>query len=118
MTVVADEVVVVARGRLADESAALALRLALAIPLGGSSVRFFLTEATCLLALAGPSQMGSEMERQMDSLIHDEEAPVAVERESLARLGLLEVELRQGVGVVSRAEIEEACAGARHCLVI
>jgi len=110
MTVVADEVVVVARGRLADESAALALRLALAIPLGGSSVRFFLTEATCLLALAGPSQMGSEMERQMDSLIHDEEAPVAVERESLA--------LRQGVGVVSRAEIEAACAGARHCLVI
>jgi hypothetical protein len=88
MTVAADEVVVVARGRLADESAALALRVALAIPLGGSSVRLFLTEATCLLALAGPSQIGSLTERQMDSLIHDEEAPVAVERESLARFGL------------------------------
>jgi hypothetical protein len=118
MTVAADEVVIVARGRLADESAALSLRVALAIPLGGSAVRLFLTGATCVLALADPSRMGSETDRQLDSLIHDEEAPVAVERESLARLGLSELELREGVGVVSQVEIEEACAGARHCLVI
>jgi hypothetical protein len=118
MMVAADEVVIVARGRLADESAALALRVALAIPLGGSSVRLFLTGPTCLLARVDPAQMGSQVGRQLDSLIQDEDAPVAAERESLVRLGLAAVQLRPGVGIVSQAEIEEACAKARHCLVI
>jgi sulfur relay (sulfurtransferase) DsrF/TusC family protein len=117
MTDPADEVVVLARGRLADESATLALRVALAIPLGGASVRLLLTGATCLLALADPSELGSHVEREMTSLIRDEEAPVQVERESLTQLGLAEAALRPGVEVVSRAEMEAACARARHCLV-
>jgi hypothetical protein len=54
----------------------------------------------------------------MTSLIRDEEAPVQVERESLTQLGLAEAALRQGVEVVSRTEMEAACARARHCLVI
>jgi len=54
----------------------------------------------------------------MEALINDEEAPVAVERESLTELGCLDRPLRRGVNLVSRAELEDACGRARHCLVI
>ncbi len=116
-----DEVVVLARGGLADEAALLALRVALAIPLGGSPVRLLLAGSACLLGLADAPSIGtrgSQVDREMDALLNDEEAPVAVERESLIELGCLDRPLRRGVSLVPRAEVEDACGRARHCLVI
>ncbi len=121
MTPVVDEVVVLARGGLADESGLLALRMALAIPLGGSRVRLLLVGAAATFGLSSPPDLGargSQLDRELDSLLRDEEAPVGVERESLAELGLSDRELRGGVDRVSRAELEDICGRARHCLVI
>jgi len=116
-----DEVVVLARGGLADEAALLAIRVALAIPLGGSRVRLLLAGPASMLGLLEAPRIGargSQVDREMEALINDEEAPVAVERESLTELGCLDRPLRRGVNLVSRAELEDACGRARHCLVI
>ena len=116
-----DEVVVLARGGLADESGLLALRVALAIPLGGARVRLLLAGPASMLGLARALELGargSQLDRELDSLLNDEEAPVGVELESLAELGLSDRELRPGVDPISRAELEDACGRARHCLVI
>lgn len=120
MTSESDEVVVLARGGLADEASILALRVALAIPLGGSRVRLFLAGPAALLGLLDGPQMGArraQLSQELDSLLHDQGAPVAVEDESLTELGISDRPLWPGVSVVTRAELEDACGQARHCLV-
>jgi hypothetical protein len=113
--------VVLARGELDVEDAALAVRVALALPLGGLSVQLVLAEAASALALADPTQLGAwtgGLTRELESLIGEEEVPVLVELESLAGLGLAERVLRPGVEVVSRAEVIAVCASAASCLVL
>lgn len=113
--------VVLARGDLDVEDAALAVRVALALPLGGLTVRLVLAEAASALALADPPQLGAwtgGLTRELESLIGEEEVPVLVELESLAGLGLAERVLRPGVEVASRAEVIAVCGSAASCLVL
>jgi hypothetical protein len=113
--------VVLARGDLDVEDAALAVRVALALPLGGLTVRLVLADAASTLALAAPPQLGAwtgGLTRELESLIWEEEVPVLVELESLAGLGLAERDLRPGVAVASRAEVIAVCGSAASCLVL
>lgn len=115
------EVVVLARGDLAGEEAALAVRIALALPLAGITVRLILADAASALGLADPPQLGpwtGGLVREMEALIGEEEVPVLVEMESLADMGLAERVLRPGVEAASRAEVVAVCAASRSCLVL
>jgi hypothetical protein len=114
-------VVVLARGDLALEDAAMAVRVALALPLGGVDVRLVLVDSASALGLADPPEPGpwsGGLTRELEALIGEEEVPVLVEMESLAALGLAERALRPGVEVASRAEVIAACGSSRSVLVI
>jgi hypothetical protein len=116
-----DEIVVLARGNLAGEQAALAVRVALALPLGGLSVRLVLVDAASTLGLASAPDLGpwgGGVDRELDALLREEEAPVLVESESLEALGLAGRPLRPGVEVVPRRRLADICAAGRSCLVI
>jgi hypothetical protein len=115
-----NSVVVLARGSLADDSAHLAVRVALALPLGGAQVILALADTATAIAVpeVDPGGRGRQLSRELDALTSDEEVPIWVERESLQRLGLVDRTLRPGVVVVSRGELEQLCLRARSCLVI
>jgi hypothetical protein len=114
-------VLVLARGELSGDDAALAVRVALALPLGGLAVRLLLVDGASALSLSDPPYLGpwsAGLARELDTLISEEEVPVLVERESLAALGLTERRLRPGVETVSRSEVAGICAAADSCLVL
>jgi hypothetical protein len=116
-----EEVVVLARGDLALEDAALAVRVALALPLGGVTVRLILVDAASALALAEPPELGpwsGGLARELEALIVEEEVPVLVEMESLAALGLADRALRPRVEVASRAEVVAVCGSSGSFLVL
>jgi hypothetical protein len=116
-----EEVVVLARGDLALEDAALAVRVALALPLGGVTVRLILVDAASALALAEPPELGpwsGGLARELEALIVEEEVPVLVEMESLAALGLADRALRPRVEVASRAEVAAVCGSSGSFLVL
>lgn len=115
-----EAVMVLARGSLADDSAHLAVRVALALPLGGARAILALADTAAVVAVidVDPGGRGRQLSRELDALTNDEEVPIVVERDSLDRLGLVDSALRPGVVVVSRAELEQLCLVARSCLVI
>jgi len=115
------ELVVLARGDLAVEDAALAVRVALALPLGGVSVRLILVDSASALGLADPPELGpwsGGLGRELEALIGEEEVPVMVELESLAALGLGDRAFRPGVEVASRSEVAAVCGSSRSFLVL
>lgn len=112
---------VLARGELSSEAPALAVRIALALPLAGVTVRLVLVDAASVLALADAPDLApwsGALVPELEALVDKEGAPVLVELESLAALGLAERALRPGVEVVPRSEVAEVCAGAFSCLVL
>ncbi|MGA7086933.1 MAG: hypothetical protein WA724_03075 [Candidatus Dormiibacterota bacterium] len=114
-------VVVLARGDLSSDDAALAVRVALALPLAGLAVRLLLVDAASALGLSALPDLGpwsSGLVREMDALLTDEEVPVLVEQESLAQLGLAGQALRPGVATVPRSQVAAICAAADSCLVL
>jgi hypothetical protein len=115
------ELVVLARGDLSLEDAALAIRIALALPLGGVAVRLILADSASALALADPPELGpwtGSLTREFEALIGDQDVPVLVELESLVQLGMADRELRPGVEVASRAEVVAACGSSGSFLVL
>lgn len=113
--------VVLARGGLDREDAALAVRIALALPLEGAAVQLVLVDSASLLALADPPDLapwGGGLLRELEALLDDDETTVLVETESLALTGLDDQPLRPGVEVATRAEVTSICGLARACLVI
>ncbi|MGC2192008.1 MAG: hypothetical protein WA751_06715 [Candidatus Dormiibacterota bacterium] len=115
------QLVVLARGDLSLEDAALAIRIALALPLGGVTVRLILADSASALALAEPPELGpwtGSLSREFEALIRDQEVPVLVELESLVQLGMADRELRLGVEVASRAEVVAACGSSGSFLVL
>jgi hypothetical protein len=114
-------VVVLARGELSRDDAALAVRVALALPLSGLTVRLLLVDAASALGLADPPDLGAwsgGLARELESLVSDEEVPVLVEQESLAALGFSDRRLRPGVETVPRSQVPTVCAAADSCLVL
>ncbi len=114
-------VVVLARGGLATEASALAVRLALALPLGGLTVRLILADSASPLALADaphPGPWSGALARELEALIGEEQVPVLVEMESLVVRGLEDRPLRPGVEVASNAEVVAACGSAGSVLVL
>ena len=114
-------VLVLARGDLSRDDAGLAVRVALALPLGGLAVSLLLTDSASMLGLLDPpdlSPWSSGLARELDALVSDEEVPVLVEQESLAELGLAERRLRPGVERVPRSQVPTICAAADTCLVL
>ena len=114
-------VVILARGKLATDAAALAVRVALALPLGGLAVRLLLVDSASALGLLDPPDLGpwsGGLGRELDALVGDEEVPVQVEQESLAALGLAGRRLRPGVETVPRSQLVAICAAADSCLVL
>gem|GEM_PF-2570589 len=112
---------VLARGKLSTDEAALAVRVALALPLGGLQVRLLLVGGASALSLFEPPDLGpwsGGLARELEALISEEEVPVLVEQESLAALGLAERRLRAGIETVPRSEVAEICAAADSCLVL
>ncbi len=110
-----------ARGRLSGEGPALAVRIALAIPLGECSVRLVLADDASALACASTSERfpwSGSWRAEVEALVGEEEMPVEVERESLEELGLAQAQLIQGVRPITRAELTERLSSARHTLVI
>ncbi|HUY56705.1 MAG TPA: hypothetical protein VMV12_02625 [Candidatus Micrarchaeaceae archaeon] len=115
------DVLVISRGELSTEAPALAVRVALALPLGGLNTRLVLVDATVTLGLADAADLSpwsGRMTRELDALIKEQETPVLVELESLRTLGLEERTLRRGVDVATRAEVTALCAAADLCLVL
>jgi hypothetical protein len=118
---VADDIVVLARGRLSGEGAALAVRVALALPLGGLSVQLILVDSASALgleALPELSPWSGDLKRELEALVAEEEAAVLVERESLEELGLAGHPLRAGVALVGRDQVAAVCAAAGGCIVL
>jgi hypothetical protein len=116
-----DDILVLARGELALESSALAVRLALALPLGGLQARLVLADSASALALADPPDLtpwSGALTRELEALIDDPDVPVSVEADSLASIGLGDRPLREGIEVVSRQQVLAACASSRSCLVL
>jgi thiamine monophosphate synthase len=113
-------VMVLARGALADDRAALALRVALALPLGCPSVVLALVGPAAALAVPGaaPGGRATQVARELAALVDDEEVPVLVEQESLVAMGLQDSGLHPGVSQIARREIHRACLEARSCIVI
>jgi hypothetical protein len=114
-------VVVLARGELSSDDAALAVRVALALPLGGLAVRLLLTDSASALGLLKAPELGpwsAGLAQELDALVSDEEIRVMVEQESLAAMGLAGRRLRPGVETVPRAQVEAICATADSCLVL
>jgi hypothetical protein len=114
-------VVVLARGGLSGDDAALAVRVALALPLGGLTVRLLLLDGASPMSLFDPPDLGAwsaGLDRELGALISEEEVPVLVEQESLAALGLAQRRLRPGVQTVPRAQVAGICAAADNCLVL
>ncbi|MGB6772470.1 MAG: hypothetical protein WBF51_10795 [Candidatus Dormiibacterota bacterium] len=114
-------IVVLARGDLSTDDAALAVRVALALPLGGLAVRLLLVDAASALGLSDPPDLGpwsSGLVRELEALVTDEEVPVLVEQESLGQLGLAGRALRPGVETVPRSQVAAICAAADSCLVL
>ncbi|HVC22470.1 MAG TPA: hypothetical protein VNH82_03450 [Candidatus Dormibacteraeota bacterium] len=115
------EVVVLARGALDREESAFAVRVALALPLGGLTVRLVLVDSASALALATPPQLGAwtgGLTTELETLIREEEVPVVAELESLVALGLADRDLRPGVEVATRTEVITICGSAATCLVL
>ncbi|MHB1574904.1 MAG: DsrE family protein [Candidatus Dormibacteria bacterium] len=115
-----DAVVILSRGSLTDDSARLAVRVALALPLAGSQVILALVDTASAVALSGtePDGRARQLSRELDSLTGDEEVPILVERESLERLGMADRTLRPGAIRIDREELEHVCLMARSCLVL
>ncbi|HVD04048.1 MAG TPA: hypothetical protein VNF75_07980 [Candidatus Dormibacteraeota bacterium] len=115
-----EEVVVLARGSLSDDSGVLAVRVGLAIPLGGARVVLLLVDTAAALGVEGvtPGGRGGQLSREIAALIEDEESPVMVEEESLWTLGLSDRTLRPGVKRIDRSVVEEWCRKARCCIVL
>ncbi len=115
-----EEVVILARGSLSDDRAMMAVRVGLAIPLGGHGVVLLLVDTAAALGVEGvdPAGRGVQLSREISALIEDEEAPVRVEAESLETLGLGHLPLRRGVEAVPRSAVEEWCRSARCCIVL
>lgn len=114
-------VLVLARGDLSRDDAALAVRVALALPLGGLAVSLLLVDSACALSLFDPPDLGAwsgGLARELDALVSDEAVPVLVEQESLVALGLAERRLRPGVETVRRSQVPTICAAADSCLVL
>jgi len=113
-------IMVLARGAIADDSAALALRVALALPLSCPSVVLALVGPAAALAVVGvaPGGRAVQVARELAALVDDEEVPVWAEQESLSAIGLDENALHHGVSLVARQELHLACLGARACVVI
>ena len=98
----------------------MAVRVALALPLGGLTVRLVLVDSASVLGLAEVpdlSPWSGGLARELEALL-EEEAPVLVEMESLEALGLADRTLRPGVEVASRAEVAAVCSAASKCLVL
>ncbi|MGH7704920.1 MAG: hypothetical protein ACRENY_03550 [Candidatus Dormibacteria bacterium] len=115
------EVVVLARGELAQEGPALAVRVALALPLAGLRSRLLLTDSASALALeALPdlSPWSGALERELEALLGEDEGSVMVELESLVALGLDDRQLRGGIELATRTDLDAICAAADHCLVL
>ncbi|MGH7641745.1 MAG: hypothetical protein ACRENX_01790 [Candidatus Dormibacteria bacterium] len=115
------DLVVLARGRLDDEYPALAIRVALVLPLAGVNVRLILADAASSLALEEAPTLGpwtGGLARALESLIGEEGVPVLVETESLVELGLAGRALRPGVAAASRAEVVAACSQSGSFLVL
>ncbi|MHB1500721.1 MAG: hypothetical protein ACYCYK_06075 [Candidatus Dormibacteria bacterium] len=115
-----EALLVLARGSLADESAHLAVRVALALPLGGSRVILALVDTASALALPemDPGGRGHQLVREFEALTSDEDVPVLVERESLERLGLAGRTMRPGISLIDRDELEQLCRVVSGCLVL
>lgn len=114
-------VVVLARGELSSDDATLAVRVALALPLGGVTVRLLLVDAASALGLLDPpdlSPWSGGLTRELEALVSDEEVPVLVEQESLAALGFSDRQVRLGVETVPRSQVAAICAAADSCLVL
>ncbi|MGH7611591.1 MAG: DsrE family protein [Candidatus Dormibacteria bacterium] len=112
--------VVLVRSALSGEGAALGVRVALALPLGGVDVALVLAGAAAALALATPPELGSwagALGRELEAL-GDAGVEVGVERESLDALGLGEASLRPGFRELAGQEVEQMVASARSCLVL
>ncbi len=113
--------VVLARGELAGDSPGLGVRMALALPLGGVEVTLVLAGAAAALGLERAPQLegwASGVERELEALVREEEAPLLVERESLTLLGLAERPLRRGAVSVDRDQLAELVGRAEACLVL
>ncbi|MGA8206922.1 MAG: hypothetical protein WB801_08570 [Candidatus Dormiibacterota bacterium] len=114
-------VLLLARGDLSRDDAALAVRVALALPLGGLSVSLLLVDSAAALGLSNPPDLGpwsGGLGRELEALVGDGEVPVLVEQESLVALGLAEPPLRPGVETVPRSQVPAICAEADICLVV
>lgn len=114
-------IVVLARGELSNDDAALAVRVALALPLSGLAVRLLLVDSASVLGLFDSPELGPwspGLARELDALLTDEEVPVLVEQESLAELGLAGRPLRPGVDTAPRSKVAAICAAADSCLVL
>ena len=99
----------------------MAVRVALALPLGGLTVQLVLVDSASVLGLAEVpdlSPWSGGLARELEALLEEEEAPVLVEMESLEALGLADRTLRPGVDVASRAEVAAVCSAASKCLVL
>lgn len=108
-----------ARGGLKGESAALATRVALALPLAGVDPILVLTGTAVVLALTRPASLGRrapQLAAEFDALIGEERVPVAVEREALEVLGFAASDLRPEVELWSSQQVADSLAGGR-CLV-
>ncbi|MGH7639573.1 MAG: DsrE family protein [Candidatus Dormibacteria bacterium] len=114
------ETVVLARGDLAVEDAAQAVRLSLALPLAGLRVRLVLADGAAMLALAELPDLtpwGGNLAAELPALL-EEDVAIVVEKESLVRLGLEGRALRPGIELRPGAEIIALCAQAACCLVL
>ena len=112
---------ILARGGLAGEEAALAVRIAIALPLGGTSTRLVLVGSASALGLADPpdlSPWSGALSRELEALTGEADVPVLVETESLIALGLEDRHLRDGVDVISRREVMATLGRAANCLVL
>jgi hypothetical protein len=114
-------VLVLARGDLSRDDAALGVRVALALPLGGLAVTLLLVDSASALGLLDPPDLGpwsAGLALELEALVSNEEVPILVEQESLAELGLAERPLRPGVERVPRSQVPTICAAADSCLVL
>jgi hypothetical protein len=117
----ADDIVVLARSRLSGERAALAVRVALALPLGGISTRLILVDSASALGLEAVPDLSlwsGGLDRELEALVTEEGAAVLVEQESLEELGLAGRPLRAGAALVGRDQVAAFCGAAGSCLVL
>lgn len=114
-------VVVLARGGLDGERAALAVRLALALTLADHEVSLYLAGPAAALAPVPPVDLHAwtgPVAAELAACIDEAEVAVFVEAESLARLGLDQAPLRPGIATVGRVALLAAGAAAERWLVV